>query len=255
MTPFNDLVLDKAANDTAAEFVRDKIGETVKDPGGRGAAAADDAIRSAPSASASTRIISRRSTATTSRWSTSATRRSRRSRRTGIVTGGKEYEARRDRVRDRLRRDDRLVRQDRHPRARRADAEGEVGGGAEDLSRPDGRGLSQHVPRHRAGQPVGALQHDRVDRAACRLDRRLPRAICATRDVDAHRGDAGRGGRLGRARQRGRRTPRSIRRRTPGTWARTFPASRACSCPISAAFRPIGRSATRSRRTAIGASR
>ena len=27
------------------------------------------------------------------------------------------------------------------------------------------------------------------------------------------------------------RTTRSIRRRTPGTWARTFPASRACSCP------------------------
>ena len=32
MTAYNNLALDKAANDTAAEFVRDKIGETVKDP-------------------------------------------------------------------------------------------------------------------------------------------------------------------------------------------------------------------------------
>ena len=32
MTAYNNLALDKAANDTAAEFVRRKIGETVKDP-------------------------------------------------------------------------------------------------------------------------------------------------------------------------------------------------------------------------------
>ena len=32
MTAYNNLALDKSANDTAAEFVRDKIGETVKDP-------------------------------------------------------------------------------------------------------------------------------------------------------------------------------------------------------------------------------
>jgi cyclohexanone monooxygenase len=32
MTAYNNLALDKAANDTAAEFVRQKIGETVKDP-------------------------------------------------------------------------------------------------------------------------------------------------------------------------------------------------------------------------------
>src|SRR5947209_16206707 len=31
MTAYNNLALDKAANDTAAEFVRKKIGETVKD--------------------------------------------------------------------------------------------------------------------------------------------------------------------------------------------------------------------------------
>jgi cyclohexanone monooxygenase len=32
MSVYNNLALDKAANDTAADFVRDKIGETVKDP-------------------------------------------------------------------------------------------------------------------------------------------------------------------------------------------------------------------------------
>src|ERR1041384_1008360 len=32
MTAYNNLALDKAANDTAADFVRKKIGETVKDP-------------------------------------------------------------------------------------------------------------------------------------------------------------------------------------------------------------------------------
>jgi cyclohexanone monooxygenase len=32
MTAYNNLALDKAANDTAADFVRRKIGETVKDP-------------------------------------------------------------------------------------------------------------------------------------------------------------------------------------------------------------------------------
>jgi cyclohexanone monooxygenase len=32
MTAYNNLALDKAANDTAADFVRDKIGKTVRDP-------------------------------------------------------------------------------------------------------------------------------------------------------------------------------------------------------------------------------
>ena len=43
-------------------------------------------------------------------------------------------------------------------------------------------------------------------------------------------------------------TPRSIRRPIPGTWAPTSPASRGFSCPISAASGRTGRSATTSRR-------
>ena len=128
-------------------------------------------------------------------------------------------------------------------RARRAAAAGEVGGRAADLPRAgDGR-LPQPVHDHRAGQPVGAVQHDGVDRAARGLDRRLPRdAARARRDDD--RGDGGRRGRLGRPRQRGRRRRRCSRGPTPGTWAPTCPASPGCSCPTSAASASTGRSAT-----------
>src|SRR5579871_1596564 len=50
-------------------------------------------------------------------------------------------------------------------------------------------------------------------------------------------------------------TPRSIRRRIPGTWAPTSPASRVSSCPISAASARTGRSATTSPRRAMRDSR
>ena len=64
--------------------------------------------------------------------------------------------------------------------------------------------------------------------------------------LDAHRGRrARREDGWVAARQRGRPTRRSTRRRTPGTSARTSPASRGCSCPMSAAAASIGRSATR----------
>ena len=41
-------------------------------------------------------------------------------------------------------------------------------------------------------------------------------------------------------------TSRSTRTPTPGTWARTFPASRGCSCPTSAGSASTGSAATRS---------
>ena len=40
MSVYNNLALDKAANDTAADFVREKIAEIVKDPADRKTAAA-----------------------------------------------------------------------------------------------------------------------------------------------------------------------------------------------------------------------
>jgi cyclohexanone monooxygenase len=56
MAAYNNLALDKAANDTAADFVRDKIAEIVKDPE-TAKLLQPNIIRSAPSASASTPTI------------------------------------------------------------------------------------------------------------------------------------------------------------------------------------------------------
>ena len=60
------------------------------------------------------------------------------------------------------------------------------------------------------GQPVGAVEHDGVDRAARRLDRRLPRAICASDGIDRIEATREAEDELGRACQRGAPTPRSI---------------------------------------------
>ena len=49
---------------------------------------------------------------------------------------------------------------------------------------PDDRRLPEPVHDHRPGQPVGAVEHGGVDRAARRLDRRLPRPTCATTGVE-----------------------------------------------------------------------
>ena len=45
-------------------------------------------------------------------------------------------------------------------------------------------GLPELLHDHRPGQPVGAVEHGGVDRAARRLGRRLPRATCATQGFD-----------------------------------------------------------------------
>ncbi len=62
---FNDLLTDRRANDTAAEFVRAKIRSIVKDPAVGRDAVRRRTTRSAPSASASTPTTTRPTTATT----------------------------------------------------------------------------------------------------------------------------------------------------------------------------------------------
>jgi cation diffusion facilitator CzcD-associated flavoprotein CzcO len=47
------------------------------------------------------------------------------------------------------------------------------------LPRPHHRRVPQPLHDHRPGQPVGAVEHDRVDRAARRLDHRHARSSCA----------------------------------------------------------------------------
>ena len=121
----------------------------------------------------------------------------------------------------------------RHPRPRRLDAAGEVGARPADLPRPDGGGLPEPVPGHRAGQPsvlsnmmVSIEQH--VDWISDCLDHL--RADGARRDRADGRGR----GRLGRSTSTRSATSRCTRRRTPGTWAPTCRASPASSCPTSA---------------------
>ena len=115
------------------------------------------------------------------------------------------------------------------------------------------RRLPQPVHDHRARQPVGAEQHDRLDRAARRLDRRLPDRACA---ADAARSSASKPSAeaeddwVDHVNELAARA-RSIRRRTPGTWAPTSRASRASSCRMSAASARTAGAATRSPPTAM----
>ena len=153
---------------------------------------------------------------------------------TGIDTDRRVVRVRRHRLRHRLRRDDRRDRRGRHHRPGRRDAEGQVGARPEHVPRADDRRVPEPVHDHRSGQPVGAVEHGGLDRAARRLDRRLPGAPARPRVRD-DRADPDRRGRLGAARQRLRRHHALSRRPTPGTWAPTCPASRGCSCPTSAA--------------------
>ena len=183
MSVYNNLALDQTANDTAADFVREKIGEIVKDP--------ETAQLLKP---ASYPIGTKRICIDTDYFETfnrpnvtlvdikanpieEITPTCRSLRRQGI-------RGRRAGAGDRFRRHDRLGREDRYSRPRRPDAEPEMGGGAEDLSRSDDRGLPEPVHHHRPRQPVGAVQHDRLDRAACRLDRRCASAAMRDRRLD-----------------------------------------------------------------------
>ena len=126
MAAFNDLMLDQAANDTAADFVREKIREIVKDPQAAELLAPNDHP-----------IGTKRICVDTDYFDTYnrpnvtlvdlRNRRSRRSRPNGLRTGGRRVRVRHHRVRHRLRRDDRRAAADRHPRPRRADARGQMG--------------------------------------------------------------------------------------------------------------------------------
>ena len=139
-------------------------------------------IRSAPSASASIPTTTTPSTAPTSPWSIcertpieTITPNGAADQRTGL-------RGRRHRLRHRLRRDDRGAAGDRHPRPRRRALRAEMGGRAAHLSRPDAvAGFPNLFMITGPGQPVGAEQHDRLDRAACGLDRRLPRPSAGAR--------------------------------------------------------------------------
>ena len=84
---------------------------------------------------------------------------------------------RRDRLRHRLRRDDRRDHGGRSDHRTRGQSLNDVWAhGPQTYLGLDGGRFPEPVHDHRAGQPVGAVEHGRVDRAACRLGRRSPRA-------------------------------------------------------------------------------
>ena len=173
MASFSDLLLNDESNKTAAEFVRAKIREVVKDP--------ELADRLSPR----NVIGCKRLCVDTGYWATfnqphvtlvdvSDTPIER------ITADGPARQRQGLHLRlpgagDRLRRHDRRAAADRHPRPRRPQPAGQVDRGTEDLSRPHHGGLPQPLHHHRPGQPVGADQHAAVDRAARRMDRRLHR--------------------------------------------------------------------------------
>ena len=235
-----DLLFNEDANDTAAEFVREQDPRDRPRPRRRRVARARRTTRSAPSACASTPTTTRPTTATTSRSSTCADA-DRGITPTGMRTTDARVRGRRDRVRHRLRRDDRRAAGDRHPRPRRRVAARTRGPTARaptsaswsPASRTSSRSPGPGSPSVLSNMIVSIEQH--VDWIADCI------AYLREHGLDRIEATAEARGRVGGARQRGRRTRRSTRGPTPGTWARTSPASRASSCPTSAASGPTGR--------------
>ena len=188
---------NKQANDTAAEFFRAKIRSIVRDPSVADTLAPRDYPLGTKRLCVDTDYY-----ATFNRDNVTLIdlRKSPIEEITpaGVRTRRRRVRGRQPRVRDRIRRDDRAP----CSPSTSAGAAGQslrqnVGGGAAHVSRPRHRRLSESLHHHGAGQPVGAQQHDRVDRAARGLDRRLHRLHAGPR-ARRHRGHARRAGRLGR---------------------------------------------------------
>ena len=249
---YRDLLFDADANKTAADFVKAKIREIVKDP-----ETAEDLCP--------TNIIGcKRLCADTDYYATYNRDNVRlvnlkktpieRITAEGVVAGGDLHEA------------DALVcatgfdamtgtilkidiqgpRRPAHP--------GCVGRRAAHLPGARHRGLPQHVHDHRAGQSQCARQHDPGDRAACGFHCRLPDPHARDRRPGGG-ADARCPGRLGRACQRDRRQLAALHLRQLVCGRQRGRASRGSSCPTSAASRSIARPARRSSPTAIAASR
>ncbi len=170
--------LGKEANDTAAEFFRAKIRAIGPRPGGR-RGARSQGLSARHQAHLRRHRLLRDVQPRQRHPGRSPQRADRGDHPTRCAHPGHRVRARQHRLRHRLRRHDRRPAQHRHPRPGRQHAAAEVGRRAAHLPRARHRRLSEPLHHHRARQPVRAQQHDRVHRAARRLDRRLPRAPAA----------------------------------------------------------------------------
>ena len=140
--------------------------------------------RSAPSGCASTPTTSSPTTARTCASSRFARLADRRDHADRPARRRRGVRARRHRARHRLRRDDGRAARRRPARPRRPLAAREVGRGPALGARARDRRLPEPLHRDRARQPLGAQQHDGLDRAARRLDHPLHRPPARARDRD-----------------------------------------------------------------------
>ncbi len=183
---FQDLMVDKAANDTAVEFIRAKIRQVVKDPAVADTLTAFDhpyATKRPPIDTEYFETFNRDNVTLVDVRAAPIERVTPQ----GIQTRDAEYPPGHHRLRHRLRRHDRPAAAHRHPRPRRRGAQGRVGRRPAHLPGATGHGLPQPVHHHRPRQPVRALQHAGGDRAARRLDHRLHRLHAGARPRP-HRG-------------------------------------------------------------------
>ena len=157
---YMDLLFNEDANALAAEFVRNKIRETVHD-----AEVAESLAPKDHPFGTKRLCVDIDYFETYNRPNVSLVDL----KKTPIVGRAR---ARRPHLRHRLRRDDRHVAEHRHPRPRWPVATRGVGRWPADLPRDHGGGVPEPVHDHRARQPVGAQQHGHLDRAARRLARR-----------------------------------------------------------------------------------
>ena len=114
MAVYNNLLLDKAANDTAADFVRGKIAEIVKDPATRKIAAAEHPPDRHQAHLRRHRLFRRPSTGRTSTLVDIKTSPIEEITESAVRAARQGLRGRRAGARHRLRRHDRLGRQDRY---------------------------------------------------------------------------------------------------------------------------------------------
>ena len=198
---FADVLMNDEANEIAADFVREKISELVRDP-------QVAALLSPHSFIGCKRIcLDTDYYATFNRPNVALVDVSdapvEEITRTGLRTGGRDYELDTivfaigfDAMTGPLLGIDIRGRGGRTLKAKWADGPRAYLGACD-------RGLSQPLHDHGACQPLGADEHGPGHRAARRVDRRLHRA-CAGAGAASHRGEPGGGGRLARPSRRGR---------------------------------------------------
>ncbi len=195
---FGDLLIDEESNETAAEFIRNKIRQIVKDPATAELLCPTDhpyGSKRPPIDTNYFETFNRDNVTLVDVRSDPIEEIT----PTGLRTVKAEYEPRRHRVRHRLRRHDGLAAAAQHHRQRWGAPGRHLGGRTPQLPGPAGRGIPEHVHHHRTGQPVGAQQHAGLDRATRGLDRGLHRAHALQRPHQG-RGHRAGPGRVGGAR-------------------------------------------------------